>query len=360
MEAQIPFPDLVRRPGSLNAQIPFKATTQPHGNAPGSRSRLIRLRRSKGGLLTASLALAFWATAAHNAWAETSIRLHTEPRLVEILEYNRTLLNYPFSTNQFKPYVGDLFTLDGRELLRDSPPDHVHHHGLMYGIQVNDINFWEEAPDAGHQIPQAELTREVKKDAAGRPRARFSQVLHWVKARDAGERNTTPMALLVETRTITLTVDSETGGLLLEWTSEFTVGEGASEVILTGTSYDGLGIRFRADWDGVADRRNSENLPYPDDGVQGVLAARWMAVDHPVEGRPFTITLFNHPSNPGRARFFSMQKPFTYLSATQGLDEAPLTYRNGDHWRLRYLLMVSPGRTPRNLLDGQYESFSQP
>ena len=307
------------------------------------------------------LALTIWASADRpSVGAAAAIRLHAEPRLVEMLHDNGTLLTYPFDTNQFKPYVRELITLDGVDLLRDAPADHLHHHGLMYGIKVNDINFWEEAPTAGRQIPQTELIREIRKDADGRPLARFSQALRWVGTNHVDAPDTTAPALLVEQRTIAVTVDSATERIQLEWRSEFAVGEGVPQVTLTGASYHGLGIRFRADFDGVAERCNSENLPYPDDGLQGTLPTRWMAVSQVVAGRPYTLTLFNHPSNPGKPRFFSMQKPFTYLSATQGLDETPLVYRSGDRWSIKYLLLVSTGRPSKEMLDRQYEWFIQP
>lgn len=317
--------------------------------------------RASRRLLSAALwtALALWAIT-EDVRAASSIRLHAEPRLVEILHDNRTLLTYPFATNLFKPYVRELITLDGVDLLRDAPQDHLHHHGLMYGIKVNDINFWEEASNAGRQVPQNELIREVKKDAAGRPLVRFSQVLHWMGVEPTAAPDTAPLVLLVEERAIAVTVDRATEQIQLEWQSEFSVGERTPQVTLTGSSYHGLGMRFRADFDGVAERGNSENLPYPDDGLQGVLPVRWMAVSHVAAGRPFTLALFNHPSNPGKARFFSMQKPFTYLSATQGLDETPLTYRTGDRWSIKYLLLVSPGRPSKALLDRQYDLFIRP
>jgi hypothetical protein len=53
-----------------------------------------------------------------------------------------------------------------------------------------------------------------------------------------------------------------------------------------------------------------------------------------------------------------MQQPFTYLSATQGLDEHPLTYRSGDRWNLKYLLVVSPRRMTVGQLNRQHELFS--
>jgi hypothetical protein len=317
--------------------------------------RLRASGRFRGVLL--ALAIAVVPTALR---AASSMQLHAEPRLLEILHEQRTVLTYPFATNLFKPYVRELITLDGVDLLRDAPADHLHHHGLMYGIKVNDINFWEEAPHAGRQVPQADLVRDVKKLSDGRSLAQFTQVLHWVSSTNAGVPDTTPVALLIEKRTIGLTIQAASERLYLEWRSEFTVGPGTPLVTLTGSSYHGLGIRFRADFDGVAERFNSEALPYPEDGLQGVLPTRWMAVSHVVAGRPYTLTLFQHPANPGQLRFFSMQKAFTYLSATQGLDEAPLIYRAGDRWTIRHLLLVSPGRLSQEQLDRQYESFAQP
>jgi hypothetical protein len=320
-----------------------------------------RRRRSRltSGLL--GLVLILWAvTLPAVLQAAVSIRLHGEARALELLHDDRTLLTYTFATNQFKPYVRELITLDGVDLLRDAPADHLHHHGLMYAIKVNDINFWEEAPNAGRQVPQTELIREVRKDPFGRPRARFSQIVHWVEAGHAGAPDTKPFALLIEERTIMITCDPATEQIQLEWESEFTAGPATPEVVLTGSNYHGLGIRFRADFDGAAERFNSEQLAYPADGLQGVLSTRWMAVSHVVAGRPYTLTLFQHPSNPGLSRFFSMQRPFTYLSATQGLDEAPLKYRTGDRWKLKYLLLVAPRRLSGELLDRQYDVFIRP
>lgn len=293
-------------------------------------------------------------------FAASSIELHSHPRELEVLYQNRTILSYPFGTNQFKPYVRSLVTLDGVDLLRDAPADHLHHHGLMYAVKVNDINFWEEAPNAGHQVPQADFVRDFKRNPDGHAVAQFSQMLHWVTATNAAVPDTTPVALLIEKRTIALTVLAQSEQLLLDWRSDFGLGPQTPQVKLTGTTYHGLGMRFRAEFDGVASRRNSEDHPYPQEGVQGVLPARWMAVSHVVAGRPYTLTLFQHPDNPGNPRFFSMQKPFAYLSATQGLDEAPLTYRAGDRWTLRYLLVVSPGRPSKEQLDRHYAAFTQP
>ena len=47
-------------------------------------------------------------------------------------------------------------------MVRDAPSDHLHHHGLMFAVQVNEVNFWEErgtpGPDEVRNLPaHAEL-----------------------------------------------------------------------------------------------------------------------------------------------------------------------------------------------------------
>ena len=73
--------------------------------------------------------------------------------------YNGTpLLVYAFDPQKYKPYVKELRTIRGDNVLRDAPFDHLHHHALMYGIRVNGINFWEET--AGNGVEKVVETTE--------------------------------------------------------------------------------------------------------------------------------------------------------------------------------------------------------
>src|SRR5574342_147613 len=74
-----------------------------------------------------------------------------ERGLIEWQFKGRPLLTYALATNQFKPYVRELRSLRGDNVLRDAPSDHLHHHGLMYAIRVNGVNFWEEINQPGHE-----------------------------------------------------------------------------------------------------------------------------------------------------------------------------------------------------------------
>ena len=49
------------------------------------------------------------------------------------------LLVYAFDPLKFKPYVKELASLGGTNILRDAPSDHLHHHGLMYAVAVKGV-----------------------------------------------------------------------------------------------------------------------------------------------------------------------------------------------------------------------------
>jgi hypothetical protein len=307
----------------------------------------------------------FWSLASPGYWAahgaDVGLNLVLRPDLREVSVWHRgnPILVYAFATNQFKPYVRELYTLDGINVLRDAPADHPHHHGLMYAIQVNGINFWEETKTAGHQIPRADLTRNVKRDTQGVPHARFTHVIDWVPPDAAQLSDPTPSALLIESRSIAISVDAASSEIAVEWLSEFDLGPAAQHVTLTGMPYHGLGLRLPVEFDQAAQRLNPAGLPFSDAGRDEVTEAHWIAASQTVSGRAYTVALFHHPSNAGRHRAFSMINPFAYLSATQGLDEAPLEYRRGDRFTLRHLVIVRPERPTEESLERRYQLWIQ-
>lgn len=277
-----------------------------------------------------------------------SIDLNSEQGLLEMRFKNGKLLTYAFAARQFKPYVRELFSLSGENILRDAPADHLHHHGLMYAIRVNGVNFWEETGQPGHERSVKFLSHEAGTSPAGLPQARFSQLIHWIKDRDKALAETRSVALLVEQRTITVTVDEAQQEVALEWRGDFTVGPGASKVSLTGSEYNGLGLRLPQTFDHAARHENSGRLPYAGPGQRDVIAANWSSVTGSAGGRDMTIALLARPTETrGTTKFFTMLDPFAYLAVTQGLDKAPLDYSGRDTFSVRYLLVVySTSRTP--------------
>lgn len=266
------------------------------------------------------------------------------PQTVEwtVSHQGRKLLVYSFAPQKFKSYVKELCTLAGDNILRDAPHDHLHHHALMYAIKVNGINFWEEVPGCGVEKPIQTAAPDLGTDSHDHPQAIIRQTLHWLAPQDAFLPDTTAAALLIERRTLTLTVDEAAREVALHWQSAFKVGTKTNQVTLTGANYHGLGIRFLQELDPVARHLNSGGAPELK-GRQDVSRHQWGSVSFDRPGKPATIVLFGHPGNPrGDAWFFTMREPFAYLSATQNLDQEPLVYRSGETFELNYLVTLYP------------------
>lgn len=146
----------------------------------------------------------FLSTEATAAAAPFTVQTNSIPEWV-VRHQGRTVFSYAFGPGRFKPHVRELATIEGRNLLRDAPSDHLHHHALMYAIRVNGINFWEEIPGSGVQKPVETTTSLSANPDGGVSRATLSQTLHWVTAENAFLPDTTSKALLSERRTLTLT-----------------------------------------------------------------------------------------------------------------------------------------------------------
>jgi len=71
-------------------------------------------------------------------------------------------------------------------------------------------------------------------------------------------------------------------------------------------------------------------------GGEKVATGDWCAVRCTVEGYPVTVLMLAHPANPRPGEWFTMSKPFCYLSATLNLKNEPFTLAKGQSWTLRY------------------------
>ena len=90
--------------------------------------------------------------AAEKAAAKGGIRIANDDLGVAISVRQPAGAPLPRCQCQGKADVNQLFSPAGVEVLRDAPPDHLHHHGLMYGVTVNGVNYWEEVgPNFGSQ-----------------------------------------------------------------------------------------------------------------------------------------------------------------------------------------------------------------
>jgi hypothetical protein len=301
----------------------------------------------------------FLATAAEipaSVGFESSVR--SNDGVLELRYQGRRILVYAFATNQFKPYVRELYTLAGDNVLLDSPPDHAHHHGLMYAIRVNGVNFWEEREAPGWERPVQLLGPQISRSSDGLPQASFTQFIHWVADPDRAVADSASIALMVERRTLTVTVNEKTSEVALGWHADFELGRSVSKVTLAGANYHGLGLRLPPPFNKVAQHENSERTPYSNPGGQ-VTPARWSSVSHTLGEHDVTLAIFGRPSaGRGLPFFFTMVQPFTYLSVTQGLDKTTVDYAQGEKFSLEYLLVVYAGRKNGEFLDQRYQRWA--
>ena len=255
--------------------------------------------------------------------------------------------SYRFGSVPKKPYVDELRTPSGKNILRDSPWDHVHHHAAMFAIFAGGCDFWiETTADCGSQI-----TRSVESTGAAGVRSE----LDWCSVDSK--------TILTEERNVTVIGDTEV--TLLDWAT--TLKPAGDEPVLLGGDgghYFGFGLRFdqsmdrdgrffndTGKWDGKLVR-----------GDEYLTPCHWMAYTAKLDGRPVTVALFDSPSNPIPMLAFTMGQEgnaFAYLSASLNLDQEPKTLEKGNPLTFRYRVAVWDGEVSPETIVQQYAGYTK-
>lgn len=250
--------------------------------------------------------------------------------------------------NPNKPYIAQLFAPGDKPLplLDDSPPDHFHHHGLMFAISVDDTDFWAEK-GIGHAGRQQPLEKSENRQADG-----FTRELNWLAQDDT--------LLVEETRKVRVRVTGKDADAVhwLDWQSKLSPAGGRDSVRLSGAHYFGLGMRFLPAWTGTAgfSWQSAANPPEVG-GPERVTPGGWCAASCEIDGRPVTVLMIDHPANPRPVTWFTMTKPFCYLSATLGLNTKPIELAAGKSLTLRYGIAVLAGAADRVRLEKLAEEW---
>ena len=315
--------------------------------------------KKSGKIAVISLFLAGWIIVNVSAGGDTDrLRGATGRESVHITSGERILMRYRYGDVPYKPYVDQLFSPSGVNILLDAPSDHLHHHALMYAVTANGVNFWEEQSAAGGPGRQVHLTfDDVKVDSRDdAPFAGFSERLDWVNP-GSGE------SLLAEKRTIEASYLPEPKVTLLTWQSAFEPAKPKESVTLTGAHYHGLGLRFIRAMDADGEFRNADGKAAAVfRGEERLVRSRWCAYTAQAEGKQLTVAMFDHPKNePHPATWFMMSKPFAYLSATLNLHEPAvggLEVLAGEPFSLRYAVAIWDGRPGTEQIDNLYKRWT--
>jgi hypothetical protein len=289
-------------------------------------------------------------TASVGAAAENPMRITVDKNTVTIWSGERAVLGYRYRDYPRKPYVQQFFSPGGVNVLRDNVADHVHHHGLMFALAADGVDFWSETEACGYQARNA-LEHPQVDQSDGMPRASFSESIEWVR-RDLS-------FVLKEWRTIEVVQVNNGPVSLLTWQSRLELPQDKPSVMLTGEHYFGLGMRFLQCMDGIGQFSNASG--HPGEVVRGDernVPAAWCAYTAEVESKPVTTAMFGYPDNVRNpTTWFTMAQPFAYMSATLNLHKEPLTLEPGKPLVLRYAVALWDGRIDAARIDELYRRW---
>lgn len=298
--------------------------------------------------LAGAIGLALAAAAA--AADQNPVGIAKGPGTITVLWAGQPLARYQSDPHPNKPYLESLFSPAGLNVLRDSPADHKHHHGLMFAVAVEGVDFWSETPTCGRQVDRdtAAVVRPGK-DGPAAPgstaAAILTQRLAWLSP------GGTP--LLEETRTLEITRLAADPATLLVWQSRLAVPPGRPSSKLSGSAYFGLGMRFALSMDRGGQLLNAQG--HTGQTQTNNVRAAWTAYTAAVDGKPVTVAMFDLAGNPRPATWFTMEQPFAYLSATLGLHEKPLDIPAAEPLELRYGVAVWDGKVSPSAIDEVYK-----
>ncbi len=295
-----------------------------------------------------NLALGFFLATTITAFdaptmADDVLRCVRDDTTGTILDGDRPIVRYRYADVAKKPYVDQLFTPSGVQILRDSPDDHKHHHGLMFAIAADGVNFWEES-EANSGTEKGENFKEIPDG--------FEQDVSWIDP-------SSEKPVLVERRTIEAIPSADLGATLIEWCTTLETSPDRDEVVLDGHPYYGLGMRFVQSMDVGGRLFNADDKPGElIEGDHRLTSTRWCAYTAKADGKPVTVAIFDHPTNPRRpATMFTMQMPFAYLSATLNAWREPIALKAGQPMELRYGVALWDGEVDKSTVEQLYQRW---
>ncbi len=281
------------------------------------------------------------------AFAKPQLKITTEENVISVHKADNLLMRYCYNNVPFKPYVQQLCSPGGVNVLRDAPSDHLHHHGLMFAVAVDGVNFWEE-----HIQPIGQQKHILFSDAASDedndlPQAGFIELIDW-------ENSQSKQLLLKEQRTIRVSQPKNLGCTFLTWQSKLDVPSEKKSVKLTGQRYFGLGMRF-------VESMDKDGRFYNADGKTEVNStnnaqSRWCAYTGKSNGKVVTAAMFSDSSNEVcKFYWFTMDKPFVYLALTMNLHNEPIELTCDESLKLNYAVALWDGEIDKSRIDKAYK-----
>ena len=280
--------------------------------------------------------------------AKKPMKITTEKNVVTVQD-NGVLMRYRHRDVPFKPYVQELYSPNGVNVLRDAPSDHLHHHALMYAVAVDGVNFWEEQNAPGRQTHVSSINTHIG-SRGNISVGNITGQLDWVNPSN-------DELLLKESRTIKIYKAQKHNATILCWQSSFSVPSGKDSVTLSGSHYFGLGMRFLKSMDTGGEFFNAaEKEGEVVRGDEKIVRADWCAYTAKANGKTVTVAMFGDPDNVRHpTHWFTMTKPFAYLSATLNLYRETLKIQSDKPLVLDYAVVVWDNRVGKEQVQKVYD-----
>jgi methane monooxygenase PmoA-like len=265
---------------------------------------------------------------------------------------NHIAFLYAYRGYTNKPYIAVLRGPSGRNVLEDSPGDHVHHHGVWWGHgDVNGVDFYLEVPAPGRRLGRIQHC-DFEHVTNAPPRFGFTESLDWRD--DEGER------VIEESRSV-LVAFGDPNHYTVDLDSTYT----AKRDLAFGTTKESVlpGIRMAEALTGVCGGHIRSSFGGKGERQIFGQPAEWFdywgdrkaiyGLGDVVEG----VAVFDHPSNPNHpnpvfVRSYGPNSPFQGHHFT-----GETTLASGESWRYRHRLVVHYGDTEEADIAGKYASW---
>jgi hypothetical protein len=278
-----------------------------------------------------------------------------------LLNHDRTVWRFNYGKDAPKPYFHPVALIDGTVLTCLSPRDHPWHLALWFSWdKLNGVQYWENNPKTGWPDGRTEV-REAKVV----PNQDYSATILLTLA----YRPLDGPSVLTEKRKITVSAPDSDGRYWIDWEGAFAAGN--QDVLLqggvAGGGYAGMAVRISQttkEWQLI----DSEGrVDFPGEHVAKNThgqKARWMdfSVVDTATGELGGIAILQHPSSfryPTHWHNVMDDKfPFGYFNP------APLwaelyTLPAGQSLRVRYRILIHPGRGTKEQLDAAWKALGE-
>lgn len=273
-----------------------------------------------------------------------SLNVSFNEEYLSILYGPRKIADYRYSKVPFKPYVKELFTPSGLQVLEDAPSGHLHHHGLMFAVGVDDINFWEEVDKSGSELHQKFSDINIQSNAPI-PLASFVEQLNWKSPEQEQPK-------LIETRKISAGYWQQENANVLLWNTMLENPSESQSVKLTGHHYFGLGARLIETLP-----EKVEIISLTEDNLENVRGdeylrdSPWCAMVVKNDAGTFTLLMVDSTKSVRfPPRWFTMRIPFVYISATRNLWKEPFEVKPKEKALFNHILVLWDGEKSKEYL----------